>query len=114
MRPLSHYSKEELLYFFNNNKIVKQAWKDVRPFMAEKDTRGIRRWVFALGWLACLFYYSAFFERMGQSIADSATERGEKMLIEFDRRSKAGLVGASLLSKHKGKSTEEGIDEEVS
>lgn len=90
-KPLTRYSREEIYYFFAHNQPLRLAWKAYRPFIDDK--RGARRWVFALGWLACILHYRRFFELQAQAIAESATRKAQLTIRDFDIKTKAGLFG---------------------
>lgn len=90
-RSVKFYTREELDEFKRNNRDVRWALNEVRPYMRARDQRAFRHWVFVMGWIACLTYYGDALEKLVKQIAESAEKTGEKALTEWERRTWFGL-----------------------
>ena len=85
-RPLQYITPEEISYFMRSNRAFKDAWTDLAPYMRERDIRGVKRWVFAMGWLACAQFYRQHIIAMAEAMAERTVREAQKISDDFARR----------------------------
>lgn len=85
MRAPQFYTPEELNLFMRKNKPFKMAWQGMASVMRARDLRGVKRWVFALGWLCCAFYYREFMRAQHEQMAERMAQEYAKQAMEWTK-----------------------------
>ena len=78
MRPFWALTKREINHIYASRREIKRAWEDLRQHSPYTDSRGIRRGIFILGWLACAQHYHKRLEEQVAAVTKAATLAAQK------------------------------------
>lgn len=81
MRPFWTLTKLELNRLARTWPGLRDAWQEAQSSVGRRDVRGMRYWVFALGWVAAMQYYRRDIAQTGENLARYAEACGSAWAI---------------------------------
>jgi hypothetical protein len=85
-RPIQYITPEEQKDYMKRNRAFKISWADHSPYMKQRDPRGVKKWVYLWGWLACERFYQRHIIQMAQELADKIVREAEALSADFARK----------------------------
>jgi hypothetical protein len=88
MRPFWALTKDEIAAVYAKRPEIKRAWTAAKENGPFRQTRGLLRGMFILGWLACTQHYEARLEEMAEAIESAANRAAATQRARWIVRSK--------------------------
>ncbi len=87
MRAPQYLTPEELNYFMRRNRPFKMAWEDMAGVMRIRDIRGVKKWVFAMGWLACAYHFRFYMLEQAAEMEQTVSKKAQRTVAEWEVKS---------------------------
>lgn len=93
-KPLHFITREELSLWAKKNKQFLRLWQELQPHMErEGGVRGVRQWVFALGYIAGQRNAFASVEQMAARIVMFVEKVSDETVASIEKQEKHHFLG---------------------